>query len=49
MNKMETKKTLEEIAKEIIARGNDMRVTSAKDGWLKVLEEIKKFAKVIRN
>jgi len=40
--------SLEELAKEIAERGNDMQTTHSKDG-LKVFEVSKKLVKVIRS
>lgn len=44
----EGNQSLEELAKAITERGNDMQVTHSKDG-LKVFEVSKKLVKVIRN
>lgn len=44
--KITTEETLEELAKEIAARGNDMQVTHSKNG-LKVFEVSKKLVKEI--
>lgn len=43
-----TKKTLDELAKEITDRGNDVQITHSKDG-LKVFEVSKKLVTIIRS
>lgn len=42
------KKSLDELADEITARGNDMEVRHSKDG-IKVFEVTKKLIKIIQN
>ena len=48
INSNAQEQTLEELAKEIAERGNDMQTTHSKDG-LKVFEVSKKLVRVIPN